>query len=129
MVEYVSWLVEEAQSCADAEIEEQLNVEMTIIKSVPRTAREMLDILYLREILTTSPSLTWVEPQEIDWVIREYNEAFFGELDAETRRSALREIDFLAEISHHLTFSAAQSFITETRIAVFQNDSGGDNSI
>lgn len=53
-IQYVGFLVEEATSCADAEILAQLSDGMLVIESAPETVSNLLDLFFLRQELNES---------------------------------------------------------------------------
>lgn len=103
MSEYVKFLVDEARSCADKEIFDQLDQEIMEIEYSPMTLSNYLDLWYLKELLSRSPEIShWVEREEIDHEIKQFTEKLVNEYDPATLENLRNELEHLILAKHLL---------------------------
>lgn len=102
MEEYVSFLVDEARSCADNEIHIQADGCNFVVESIPDTLSNYLDLAYLRWYITQPGSPQWVTEEEVDISMRSYIQSIKNEHDVQAIKFHRRELIALMESKHLL---------------------------
>jgi hypothetical protein len=111
--EYVGFLVHEGRSCADAEIEDQIDEETIVVRNRVETLSHLLDLYALREeVLSGSDiSATYnLDRTAVDGAIAEVH-ARVASASLEHRSRLAQELDYLVESKHLLSVSDTDAIL------------------
>jgi hypothetical protein len=115
MAEYVSFLVREAQECADHEIAGQLDNSLIQVESSVETISNLLDLYYLKQELPTIPSLpndSGLTIGAVDDAIAEAVGHLSTLVQGELSTSLLVELSNLTESRHFLMIDGVDNIIS-----------------
>lgn len=113
MHEYITFLVDEAKSCADKEIYRQLAKDMVVIQSLPETLSNYLDLVYLRERVKTSDTTHWVGIEEAETARKEFLDYLRNERNPKILKQLREELSALIESKHLLMLSNVDDILAE----------------
>lgn len=115
VLEYVKFLIDEARSCADKEIFNQLNQENIIhIEYSPMTISNYLDLWYLKELAASSSEvMTWIKQEEIDNEINQFLKKLREEYDPKTLKGLRAELEHLVLAKHLLCLQYKDELLKE----------------
>ncbi len=113
---YIEFLVNEAKSCADKEIFEQLNDNFIVIEYSPMNLSNYLDLWYLKQLIISAPYITsWVTKDNIDHAI----DGFINKLKTEYNPKILKdlrvELENLSLAKHLLCIQNINDILQELR--------------
>lgn len=114
MSEYVEFLIDEARSCADEEIFNQLDQKIIAIEYSPMTLSNYLDLWYLKEFVLNSPNAShWVNPDDVDCAIMQFIEKLHKEYDSATLERLRGELEHLVLAKHLLCLRNKNEILKE----------------
>ena len=114
MAEYVEFLVDEARSCADMEIFDQLNQDIIKIEYSPMTLSNYLDLWYLKELIPSSTQVAnWVKKDEVDHEINQFIRKLREEYDPATLEDLRSELEHLVLAKHLLCLDNKDNVLKE----------------
>lgn len=113
VVDYVGFLVEEARLCADQEIWQQVDDSIVLVKSMPETLSNYLDLAYLREYIESSRLPHWVTLAETEETMQSFLDSIRSEHDPERLNLFRQELIALIESKHLLAVANVDQILSE----------------
>jgi len=114
MSKYVEFLIDEARSCADKEILDQLDQDIIKIDYSPTNLSNYLDLWYLKELISDSDKVAhWVKREEIDHEIDCFIKNLSGEYNSATLVNLRNELEHLVLAKHLLCLKNKNEILKE----------------
>lgn len=113
MSDYVGFLVQEARSCADTEIRQQLMDDMILVESAPETISNYLDLAYLSEHADDKDISGWITQEETQHAMQLFRDSLEKEHHPERLEQFRHELLSLMEFKHMLSLNNADQLLSE----------------
>jgi len=109
----IGFLVEEAKTCADEEIRQQLTDDMIVVESTPDTLSNYLDLSYLKWLVSQPTTPQWITIDEIEKAMDDYIQNLKKECDPEIIEAKRKELLALTESKHLFILKDAGKLISD----------------
>lgn len=111
--EYAGHLVEQAKSCADREIQQQVDDSVVLLENTPETLSNYLDLAYLHECIESFQLPHWVTPAETKKTMQSFLDSIRNENDPKRLELFKQELNALMESKHLLTITNINQLLSE----------------
>ncbi len=118
MRDYVGFLVDEARSCADREIKQQITDKTLILESVPDTLSNYFDLAYLRWYIQQPDVPQWVARDEVEEAMSAHLQNIRDEHDPRKVEMYRQELVAITESKHLFSLEDTDRLIGELAAAI-----------